>query len=139
MGCNAGVKRESSQQGAFGATEKGMKMIVSGEGMVFSEFEESVYRIIQRRHLERVRPPVTVAAYDADAIPTCDPMPREISKISVSYWLHFELKARAGSGGVDRIAVDYCDGKGPRPRWFGIICDLDDSLSGQQAKLGPTP
>ena len=114
-------------------------MIVSGEGMGFSQFEESVYRIIQRRHFERVSPPVTLATYDADAIPNFEPIPREISKISVSHWLHCELRKRAGEGGVDRIAVDYCDGKGPRPRWFGIICDPDDSLSGQQAKLGPTP
>jgi len=114
-----------------------MKMIVSGEGVGFSEFEESVYGEIYKRHFKRVNPRKMVATYDAEAIPSFEPIPREISKISVSYWLHCELRKRAGEGRVDRIGVDYCDGKGPRPRWFGIICDPDDSLSGQQAKLEP--
>lgn len=114
-------------------------MIISGEGMGFSQFEEAVYGAIHKRHFEHVSPRKLVAACDAEAVPTFDPIPREISQISVSYWLHCELRKRAGEGAIDRIGVDYCDGKGPRPRWFGIICDVDDSLSGQQAKLGHTP
>ncbi len=129
-----GCKRKTRENRAI---ERKIKMIISGSEMEFSKFEKVVYGEIQKRHFDRISPPLKFAAYDPTAIPTFEPIPREITKISVSFWLHCELRRRAGEGGIDRIAVDYCDGKGPRPRWFGIVCDVDTSLSGKQVRLGP--
>ena len=102
----------------------------------FSDFERGVYDEIQRRHIARHdRPPLSFER-ETDP-PQYKPVPREVAGIDVSRWLFCELRRRSGNGGVDRIAVDYCDGNGPLAQWFGLVVNPVDTLEGMQAKLTP--
>ena len=109
-------------------------MIKGNQG--FDDFERDIFHAIQKRHRERCSPLVFRAAPD-DSVPENPIVQREVTGIDVSFWLHCELRKRAGFGAVDRIAIDYCDGNGPRARWFGLICTPTNSLEGLQAILNP--
>ena len=102
----------------------------------FDDFERDIFHAIQKRHRERYSPPPIKEAPD-DFVPRNTMVPPEVTGIDVSFWLHCELMRRAGFGGVDKIAIDYCDGNGPRARWFGLMCTRTNGLEGLQAILNP--
>ena len=109
--------------------------MIEGKGS-FSDFERAVYREIQRRYSTRYDMPPLSFERETDP-PLYKPVPLDVAGIDVSRWLFYELRRRSGSGGVDRITVDYCDCNGPRARWFGFVVNPVDTMQGMQAKLTP--
>lgn len=109
-------------------------MEIDGSEMEFGELAHAVHRaLIESQMPKRLEAAFRPPTNEPPDMPT---MPKRLSRISVSPWMMDELRYRRHhASGPDMIMVDYCDGKGPRVRWFGIICDYDDSLTRHTVRL----
>jgi hypothetical protein len=100
----------------------------------FSDFADQVYAAMIDH--QRIKPLAATWKIPADDDFSQAPViPRPYRKIFVSWELMNELRFRRPTCGVDLWMEDHCDGKGPRTRWFSIVCEWDDALDGQSCRL----
>jgi hypothetical protein len=108
-------------------------MEIDGSKMEFGELARAVLNALTKSRY----PPLGVSAiWCSDDPPENPTLPKRLTKITVSPWMMMELRYRRhDSNGLDMIMQDWCDGQGPRVRWFGIVCDIDEKLPKQTILL----
>lgn len=110
-------------------------VILDCNGMVFDTMCHAVFSAIEQRDRDRYHPPTLITA---SPLPDNQPvdMPVFIPKItSIKMGVEVFYDALKFSHLNDMTMVDYVDGKGPRPRFWGRVCDLDHDMPPREIQL----
>ena len=103
--------------------------------MMFDTMCHAVFSAIKQRELERRGSPVDIIASPLPDNKTVDfpVMLPEITSIKMGVKVFYDALKFSRINGM--TMVDYVDGKGARPKFWGRVCDIDHDMPPNEIQL----